>query len=79
MRRLSRAGAGDVAAASILGRSLPTGFSGAGDGPSRCPVDVLVWMSALAASDYLLGDRLAGADRSLGRVSTAIIGVLFLV
>lgn len=79
MRRLSPAGSGDVAAASILGRSLPTGFSGAGDGSSRCSVDVLVWTSALATADYLLGDRFAGVDRYLGPVSTAIIGVLFLV
>jgi len=79
MRRLSPAGAGDVAAAAILGRSLPTGFSGAGDGPSRCSVDVLVWTSALAAADYRLGARFAGVDRYLGPVSTAIIGMLSLV
>ncbi|GGJ41969.1 alkaline phosphatase [Sphingopyxis bauzanensis] len=38
-----------------------------------------VWTSALAAAGYLLGDRFEGVDRYLGPVSTAIIGVLFLV
>lgn len=38
-----------------------------------------VWTSALAAAAYLLGERFEGVDRYLGPVSTAIIGMLFLV